>query len=163
MRKKPLFMALILIIAAAGIGTGFSLAIGTFQTNGIISYDYGVNFTDVTYYDNEIGKEVADGVATIIDSGNIEVTITNGYPGYIAYTDFTIKNTGLFPILLDDLTIGTYDTDALFVEIIGISEGTFLFPGSTIDGQLTVEILQDAEMDNNYPFTVSIGFSGSPQ
>lgn len=163
MRKKSIVLALILIIASAGIGTGFSLAANGFQTNGTIAYIYGINFTAVSYSDNEIEKEVADGIATIIDTQNIQVTITNAYPGYIAYIDFTILNTGQDPILLDDLTIGTYNTDALYVEVIGIIEWTFLIPGETIDAQLIVEVLQDAEMGVNYPFNVDIGFAGSPQ
>jgi len=61
MKKKSIVLVLILFIASAGIGTGFSLAVNAFQTNGAIRYIYGVNFTAVSYSDNEMDKEVADG------------------------------------------------------------------------------------------------------
>jgi len=46
MRKKPIVLALILVIVSAGVGTGFSLAAGTIQTDNRVAYLEDVEFTD---------------------------------------------------------------------------------------------------------------------
>jgi hypothetical protein len=162
MKNKSIVIALILIIASAGIGTSFSIAVGAFSTNGGTDYFYDVSFLTISVSDNE-ANEVATEFAQIVTNNISQVTITNAYPGYIAYVDFTMANVGSDPVLLDDLTIWPYDTDALDIQVDGVIEGTFLLPREWIGGQLTIEVLESASMGSNYPFSIDIGFSGSPQ
>ena len=163
MKKKSIVLALVLIIASAGIGISFSVAVGAFRGNGPIGYNYDVCFISISVSDNEGSGEVATEVAQIITNNISQVTIANAYPGYIAYVDFTMANIGGDPVLLDDLTIWPYDTDALDIQLDDSILGTFLLPRQLIDGQLTIEVLSDASMDSDHPFTADIRFSGSPQ
>ena len=163
MKKKSIVIALVLIIASAGIGTSFSIAVGAFNTNGTIGYNYDVRFISISYSDNEVSYNVATGSAHIIANNISQVTISNAYPGYIAYVDFIMANVGSDPILLDELLISGYNTDALDIQVDGVVLGTFLLPRESTDGQLIIEVLDDASMDTSYPFNIYIGFSGSPQ
>jgi hypothetical protein len=163
MRKKSIVIALVLIIATAGIGTSFSIAVGAFKTLGPIGYNYDVRFIGISYSDNEGSYNIATGIAYIYTNNISIVSISNAYPGYIAYVDFTMANVGNDPILLDELTISGYDTDVLDIQVVDVTVGTFLLPRESTSGQLIVEVLDDAEMDTTYPFDIYIGFSGSPQ
>jgi hypothetical protein len=160
MRKKPIVLALILVIVSAVVGTGFSLAAGTIQTDNRVAYLEDVEFTDdFTVSDNEeIDKDVADAVAIRDPLGSFfGLTITNAYPGYEVYLDFTVKNVGnapvgqRFPVLLYDIPNPNYDTDAFSFEISGVYEGLWLlYVGDTANGRLTVKVLQGAEEDTSY-------------
>ena len=156
-------MALILTIASAGFGTGYSIAYDKIIIDGVAIPEHGVNITANDWTDNEpIGEDYGVVGVTVIDTQSFSVSITNAYPCYIATVDFTISNTGLKTVLLDSLTIGTYDTAALFIEVTGIEIG-FLEPGGSIVGHLTVEVLEGASMGTSYPFDITFGFLGSDQ
>jgi hypothetical protein len=159
-KKKLIVFAITLVISAAGIGTSYAIAVDAFNTNGDTEYWYDVAFTSVSTFDNEKDKDVADINAMIIDDNNIEITLTNSYPGYIGYVDFIITNTGDDPIVIDVLTISPYNTDALNVLVTDIIEGTILYVnGDTIEGQLTIEVLQGASQNTIYPVIIDIGFA----
>ncbi len=158
MRNKSTVLALILFVVSANAGIGFSFAIGTFSTNGSVEYVYNINFSGVSVIDNEFDIDVANTVATIINTENIQVTITNAYPGYIAYVSFTIQNTGTGNIVLNLLDIYPYNTDALSVEMSGIDVNDFLIPGQTAEGLVTITVLQNSAMNSDYPFYIDIGF-----
>ena len=158
-KKKLIVLAIIIVIAAAGIGTSYAIAIDAFNTNGDTDYWYDVAFTYVSTSDNEFVKDVADVDALIIDDNNIEVSLTNVYPGYIAYVDFILTNIGDDPIIVDAVTINPYDTSALDVQLINVSQGTILYVnGDTIEGQVKIEVLQDASQGTFYPVIIDIGF-----
>jgi hypothetical protein len=163
MRKKGIVLALVFIIASAGIGTSFSIAVGALRTFGPIGYNFDVRFIDVTYSDNEGSLDIAIVTAWIYTNNITKVTITNAYPGYIAYVDFIMGNIGNGPILLDDLTVLPYNTDALDIQVDGVTVGTYLQPRESIEGQLIIEVLDGASMDSNYPFDIDFIFIGSPQ
>jgi hypothetical protein len=157
----------------------FAASILTMITLGTMGYSYAcwngrihinpcrcncdVKFTKVTTYDNEIEKDVADITAQITcDRSTIDAYITNGYPCYEAYMDFTIKNTGNKPIHIDEVTIGDYDKTALEIEMTNIIACTWISPCETIDGSLTVHILQEAKQNWQYTFQVKIRTSCQP-
>ncbi len=159
-KKKLIVLALIIVIASAGIGTSYAIAVDAFNTNGDSEYWYDVAFTFVSTSDNEYVKDVAFVDAIIIDDNNIEVSLTNAYPGYIAYIDFTITNTGIDPIIVDAVTINPYNTVALDVQVVDVIAGTILYVnGDIIDGQVTIEVLQGAAQGTIYPVTIDIGFA----
>jgi hypothetical protein len=169
MKNKSIVLALILIITSTGICTGFSLAAGTIQTNGVVEYLEDVEFTDdFTVTDNEeIDKDVASAIAIrSADGSAFQLTITNAYPGYRVYLDFTIKNVGnlpigsLLPILLYDIPDLNYDTDAFSFEI-NIAEPLWLiYVGDTAEGRLTIEVLQGAEEGSSYLHDEETNYNG---
>jgi len=160
--KNKLFAALILTMITLGT-MGYSYACW----NGRISinrhYNCDIEFTTVATTDNEIEKDVADVYAEITcDGDTINAYTTNGYPCYEAYIDFTIKNTGNKPIHIDQVTIGDYDKTALEIEMTNIIACTWISPCETINGQLTVHILQEAKQNWQYTFQVEIKTSCQP-
>jgi hypothetical protein len=164
MKKKSIVLALILIIASAGVGTGFSLAVGAFRTNGELDYLYDVEFISIYVIDNEVEKDVAIESAYLIDNNHSQVSITNAYPGYVAYVYFEIENIGNDPVIVTPIVVGTYDTNAIDVQAtLNLPSGPIFFPGQVIDGELIIEVKQTADMNSYYPFEAVIHFEGSPQ
>ncbi len=159
-KKKLIVLVLIAVIASAGFGTSYAITTDGFDTHENSCCWYDVAFTFVSTSDNEYVKDVAFVDAIIIDDNNIEVSLTNAYPGYIAYVDFTITNTGTDPIIVDAVTIGSYNAAALDIQIIDVIAGTILYVnGDTIEGQVTIEILQGASQNSAYPANIDIGFT----
>ena len=77
----------------------FSLAMVTVMALASMGISYANNdfvfFTGCGYEDNETTKEVGLVYAEINGAGtNLSIDILNAYPGYIAYINFTAKNTG---------------------------------------------------------------------
>ena len=165
MRKKSIVLALILIIASAGVGTGFSLAVGAFRTNMTLDYFYDVEFNYISIEDNEIPeKDVAIESAYIIDNNHSQVSITNAYPGYIASVYFEIKNIGNAPVIVRPIVVGDYDANAIDVQVtLNVPGGSLLYPDQIADGELIIEVKQTADMNSHYPFHVTIHFDGLPQ
>jgi hypothetical protein len=160
--KTKIFALLILaMIVLSIIGYSYACRNGGIQIN--CYYNCDVEFTEVTTSDNEIEKEVANVYAEICDGDKINAYITNAYPCYEAYIDFTIKNKGNKPVHIDEVRIEDYDKTALEISIIDIIACTWISPGETINGQVTVHILQEAKQNWQYTFKIKIRTTCYPE
>ena len=121
--------------------------------------EYAAAFTSVQAYDNEgsLPKDVAETTASITDSRNITVAITNAYPGYKGSVDFTVTNTGTAAIELTGTTITNPNPGALDVSVnVALGE---LQPGASRSGLLELVITNNATPSTPYGFSVGINFS----
>jgi len=158
MRIKRRVLVLLAVIVIASAGMGISYATNGGGIGGVPSYYCDVAFIDVSASDNEYVKEVADVTAQIINEGSgIYVGISNAYPRYEAYIDFTITNQGNKPINVD-VVASDYEDTALDIDVAGVEEGDVLGMEESLYGTLTVLVLQGAEQNTVYDFTVSFGF-----
>jgi hypothetical protein len=156
--KKLLFALALTIITLTAIGYSYACTNGGIQINCYCNCD--VKFTKVTYWDNEIEKDVANVTAKIkgCDGDTIKVYITNAYPCYTAYINYTIKNTGCKPVHFDSLTIINDNPEALEITTTNHT-CTWLSPCEKISGLTTVHILQQAKQSWTYTFQIKIGLT----
>lgn len=169
MRIKLGVLSLLAVITVASAGMGISYADGGIELGQAPSCYCDVAFTSAEPGDppdNENDKDVADVTVTLNPSGNsITVDITNAYPGYKAYGDFTVENTGCKPIYLYGFHVN-YDNDpskeALDVSVDGLPTDlpALLCQGDSWDGTVTVKVTQDAEQNKVYGFTIEMNFEG---
>jgi len=158
--KNKLLVALILAMITLG-AIGYSFAcqnggvhIGCYPTP---SCSYDVRFTTVITGDNEIEKDVAKVYAQInCDGDTINAWLTNGYPCYRAYVNYTIKNKGMCPVHFDNVTIINPNPEALEITTTNHT-CTWVQPGQTVNGLTTVHILQTARESWQYTFQIKIG------
>ena len=167
MKTKIGVIFLVAIIAFAGLGVSYACVDGGVVVKS--SPTCGIKFYAVSTADNEFDgsvedpKEVGDVTAQIVCCGKgINVFVVNAYPLYEAYIYFTIKNTGCKPVHIDEVFVEEYDTTALEIGVSGVTSGIWINPGETIDGELTVEILQAAKQNWEYSFEVKIKTSFEP-
>lgn len=151
---KKLFATLILTMIALST-TGYSYAC---SNGGIhINSNCDIEFTTVTTTDNEIEKDVANVHAQITPDGNtIQTYISNAYPCYEAYINYTIQNTGNKPTHFTNLTITNPNPEALEITTTNHT-CTWLQPSETVVGSTTIHILQEAEQNWQYTFQIKIG------
>lgn len=157
--KAKIFALLILtMIALSTIGYSYACWNGGIRINHYCSgRKCDVEFTKVVTTDNEIDENVANVCAEIEGSKDkIEICITDSYPCYEAYINFTIENTGNKPTLIDGIIIGDYDETALEIETTKMIVCTWISPSETKNGQLTVHTLQEARQNWQYTFQVKI-------
>lgn len=152
----------ILIALALAISTLTAIGYSYACTNGGINvgcYSYcDIKFTCVKTWDNEVEKDVATITAKITGCScdTIEARITNGYPCYKAYINYTIKNVGCKPVHFNSLTIINEHPEALEITTTNHT-CTWLAPGEKITGLTTVHILQEARQNWQYTFQIKIG------
>jgi hypothetical protein len=160
--KTKIFAALVLATIALGI-IGYSYACwnGGIQINCYCKCDLA--FTSVKTWDNEIEKDVATTTAYITcDKDTIKVKITNSYPCYTAYINYTIKNTGKYPIQFTSVTIINEHPEALEITTTNHT-GTVLSACQTITGTTTVHTLQPAQQNWQYEFQIKISAKCKPK
>ena len=162
LNAKVDMLFLVGVIAFAGIGMSYAVLAGEINVNGFAECYCDVGFVSVWTDDNEMDKYVADVSAVITNSGNsFSVSISNAYPGYVAYIDFAIQNMDVNPAYVGGVIIGNYDEDALDIVVSGVNPGAVLYQnGNLLVGTLTVSVLQGVMESTGYPFDVSLGFSG---
>lgn len=163
--KTKIFALLILsMIALSTIGYSYACWNGRIHINPRCCCNCDVDFTKVTTYDNEIEKDVADVHAEITNcKDKINAYITNAYPCYEAYINFTIKNKGNKPAHIDEVTIEDYNKTALEIEMTNLIACTWISPDETVNGQLTVHILQEAKQNWQYKFQIKIHTTCQPE
>jgi len=145
------------MVALDIIGYSYSCNNGGWHVNCYCNCD--IKFTKVFTSDNEIEKDVAHITAEITCDGNtINAYITNAYPCYRGYINYTIKNTGCKPVHFDTLTIINNYPEALEITTTNHT-CTWLSSCETVKGTTTVHILQPAEQNSEYTFKIKIGFS----
>jgi hypothetical protein len=156
--KKLLTALALTIITLMVLGYSYACTNGGIQINCYCNCD--VEFTKVTYWDNEIEKDVANVTAKIIgcNGDTIKVYITNAYPCYIAYINYTIKNTGCKPVHFENLTIINDNPEALEITTTNHTD-TWLAPCEKTKGTTTVHILQPAQQNWTYTFQIKIGLT----
>jgi len=157
MKKLLTALALAMLMLMA---TGYSYACwnGGIQIKCYCNCD--VKFIKVTTWDNEIEKDIATVTATIegCNADTIKAYITNAYPCYTAYINYTIKNTGCKPVHFNSLTIINPNQEALEITTTNHTS-TWLQPCQKISGLTTVHILQPAQQNWQYQFQIKIGFT----
>ena len=158
MNKKLGVIVVSMLIALLGVGTSY--AVDTLNTSEYAEYWYDPIFTSVSVSDNEGVLDVGVVSAVITSDELVNVDIFNAYPGYEAYVDFTITNTGN-PVEVVGLKFDDYDTSALSLVVSGIDLGTPLGTGESISGSLTVTVLDGALQNTMYSFNICIGFNES--
>lgn len=152
----------------------FALIILTIIALSIISYSYACNncgvhidcycqpncdlkFTSVTTSDNEVIKDVGKVCAKIsCDGYTINAYVTNSYPCYEAYINYTIQNKGTCPIHFDSVTIINPNPEALAITTTNHT-CTWLSPCETVKGTTTVHTLEPAQQNGQYTFQIKIG------
>jgi len=157
---NPKIFALIILTIIALSLTGYSYAC----TNGGIHIDCcyptcDLKFIIVTTSDNEVIKDVGCVCAKIsCDGYTINAYITNSYPCYEAYINYTVKNIGTCPIHFDSVTIINPNPEALAITTTNHT-CTWLSSCERVKGTTTVHTLQPAEQSGQYTFQIKIGTS----
>jgi len=156
--KTKLLATLILSMVALGIiGYSYSCNNGGWHINCYCNCD--IKFTKAITSDNEIEKDVATIYAEIVNCGNtINANITNAYPCYRAYINYTIQNTGCKPVHFDSVTIINPNPEALEITTTNHT-CTWLSPYEKVSGLTTVHILQPAQQNSEYTFQIKIATS----
>ena len=157
MKTKTLVIVLTAIIALNIIGFSYAGQSGALKTNNKLN-TFKTYFVDVTYSDNEneTQKDVAQGTATIINRTEIKVAITNGYPCYEAYVNFTIQNQGDQTVHIYSVIVENPNPMALNVTVTPNLTCTNLDPWETVEGVVTTHILPTAEECHTYTFRIII-------
>ena len=156
--KRLLTTLALIIITLMATGYSYAYRNGGIHINCYCHCYCNVKFTQVITWDNEIEKDVAAITATIegCNDDTIEAYITNGYPCYTAYINYTIKNIGCKPIHFNSLTIINPNPEALEITTTNHT-CTWLSPYETVQGTTTIHILQQAKEDWQYRFQIKIG------
>lgn len=156
MNKKLAVIVISIFISLISISSSY--AIDVLNKEEYLEYWYDPIFSDIVFVgDNEVDVEIADVSALIISDDLLEVSITNAYPGYIAYIDYNITNVG-DPVSITGLSYSISDSTALSLSNSGITPGTILVSGEIITGSLVVTILSSAYQNSYYTFDVFIDF-----
>jgi len=159
--RKLTTLAITLLTLIATFGTlGYAYACRTPRRNWC---NYEVVFTEVTWSDNEIEKDVADVWATITNcASKIEIYITNAYPCYTAYVNFTIKNKGCKSVHIDEVSVENLNPTELEVMTTNL-ECIWIDPCGKVKGQVAAHLLQPAKENWSYQFEISIHLSVCPR
>jgi len=158
MKKELGVLIFVTIIAFASMGTSFA---GDKHTAFVQSYAW----------DEEEFKDVGYVSAYISQTGELIVTVSDAYPGYVAFVSFTIQNIGIpnedpgmYLISIGPINGNTSKLDVAVTDPSGnqIPINTYLDPGDTLDGLLTITALPGAEQDASYSFGANIVFDSIP-
>ncbi|MGQ9726231.1 MAG: hypothetical protein ACUVQW_04320 [Candidatus Bathycorpusculaceae bacterium] len=161
MKTKIFALIILAIITLTTIGYSYACWNGGITINCYCYCD--VKFTKATAWDNENEKDVGKVYATIDQCGDeIEVYVTNAYPCYEAYVNFTIKNKGNMPAHIDEIET-EYNTTALEITLTDIIECTWISNYESKNGSLTIHTLQEAQENHTYTLKIKIKLSCQPQ
>ena len=131
----------------------------------------GDNYTAFIECDSwdEEGKNIGSVNAYIIETGDLIISVSNAYPDYKAFVSFTIQHTGnpddpRMYLKLIDLDYPSSIMDIVVTDTDGdpIPINTYIDPGDTLEGLLTISILDGIDEDMTYEFGVDFQFSDEP-
>jgi len=170
MKAKLGLVIMVAVIASAGMGISFALTDG--ESFGPLQEDPDVVFMEhIEFYDNEVEKDIGqiDAWVTGPMGGEyyqgIEVNITDAYPLYIAYVNFTVRNIGGEPINVRGISHWGYDHNAINItlggEILNFIDEK-LDVGQCVDGQAIIKILNGAIENSFYEFEIHLLFDNMP-
>lgn len=148
-------LIIIVVIISVGVGTSYASLHSSISRPPSCISGCDVDFTGVSIVDNEIEKDVAKTCACIYCGETIEVTIVHAYPGYEASLYFTITNIGTKLVYIHNVSINAYDEAEVEI-VVSPLVGIWLRPGDAITGELTVLVLNGAQLDSSYLFHVDI-------
>jgi hypothetical protein len=153
--KSKLIATLVLALIVLGpIGYSYTNLSGGIHSDWVDSCD--MKFESVTTSDNEQGINIANISACIaFDGWTIFTCISNAYPEYEAYINYTIKNTGNRPIHMENVAIVNPSPKSVKISTTNLT-GTWLQPSETVRGSATVRILQEAREKWLYIFIIRI-------
>lgn len=111
--KKLGLIILVVVIALGAMGAGYALWSQTLTVASNVDVaTFDVNFTSTNILPTPPTNGTVE--ASIIDTKNAVLTVTNAYPGYSGVFTLTITNQGSIPVTLA-LTEGVGDTENMFV------------------------------------------------
>ena len=158
MDRRITLLIVVAVIVFASIGMSYAC-------------DDFTKFEDCGFWDNECvgcAKDIAAVTAHIDSSGNLNISVSKAYPYYEAYVNFTIKHIGSSndpTVYLKDIDIinpyAGVEMDITVTYLNGdpIPIGTSLNPGDTLEGLVTISMLDGADHDQTYEFSIHIIFS----
>ena len=158
MNKKLVLIVLVAFVVVSSMGMSYAS-------------DKDVSFISCGTDDNEVAENVGGVSANIDGAGDLIVSLLNAYPGYEAYVTFTIEYTdasgGSDPVYLKAIVVDNGNQSKIDVVVTDpagnpIPIDTILYPDDTLDGLLTVTMLDGAEQAESYSFGVDIDFSDEP-
>jgi len=165
MKTRTITAILLLLTTIISImSIGYSLARGNIQINPYTTNNqiFKVVFIQVECWDNEKTKEVAQTTATITPDGRqIQTHLTNAYPCYTAYINFTIQNQGTLNAHINKVTVENPNPTALEVTAPTYLECTWIAPWEKIESQATAHLTEPEEC-HTYTFKITIQISGYP-
>jgi len=169
-----IFVAVMIMLAWTGVAFsrwGDALCIsGTVGTNEVNAVFYFASSNDPLGqidpgYDRDVACTVVEGIGTKA----LLVTITNAYPCYSSRVDYSIKNIGIVPIIIQGIDLdenleapGSQDILEIDVIITDIQVGEQIDPGQEENGGLEIHINQYAIESSTYEFTATILLSTPP-
>lgn len=155
--KKVKLISMVMLLSFVLMGAAFAVWSESLTVGGTVNTGYldTVFTTAAVDGDNEAGllDVAATTVTSITDPVKvIDVTIDNGYPGYVSHVTYTVTNNGTIPVALTEVIAGdtgiTVDSD--------LPPGHVLTDGQSVDVTLTTTVLDNAQQDTTYHFTVTI-------
>ena len=155
-KKLGLLSFVVAVIALASMGMSYA------------TEDYAA-FIGCGFWDNEVVKDVGIVYAYIDVEGNLTISVSNAYPHYEAYVNFTIKNTAelgsgitiyVTKIDIANIYAGTImDITVTYLNGNPIPVNAPIDPGEKLEGLVTITMLDGAKEGKSYSFGVDIEFS----
>lgn len=152
MNKKLGLLAVIVCFALSSMQMSFA------QENHTV-------FIGCDSWDNETTKDIGEVYANILNPHNLSITLVDAYPTYVGYVNFTVKNNGLgdpdFAFLRDIIT--SYDGNKMDIKVTYLDGSTIPLPtgisaGDTLEGLVTISVLNDVDEDSSYSFNIELIF-----
>lgn len=155
-------LAVLLLALLSTISIPFSMA------QAVATPDVNVIFSDASSNDPTgtldpgYDKDVAYTEVSIIESQTLRVTVTNAYPGYSPMVTFNLTNVSgtLAKVMRVSYKFTGLD-DAVQVSKLNLKEDGRIPAGGEWTDQLGITVLQSAEENATYEFSVTINFEGS--
>lgn len=162
MKNKLTILVLVVFVAIASIQISYAEEEYTsFVSCGTSDNEFEAGVTDP--------KNVGSVSANINNGDNLIISVYNDYPGYVAYVNFTIKHLGSIEtaptvyLAAIDITnaYSGVEMDVSVTDLLGdpIPINTALAPGDELEGLVTITMLDGADEDSSYSFSVDLSFS----
>ena len=122
--------------------------------------------------DNETVVDTGSVSATIDSAGDLIISVYNAYPSYEAYVNFTIEHLGsvgeaprvfLTALGITNAYVGV-EMNVVVTDLDGVPiplYTTYLDPGDTLEGLVTITMLPGAVEGQSYSFAVDLTFMDS--
>ncbi|WP_286724922.1 hypothetical protein [Pelotomaculum sp. PtaB.Bin117] len=166
MMKNVKLLSLVMVVALVLMGAAYAAWSEDITINGNVQTGYlDTVFTAAASNDTgttvDPGKTIDAGrteVPTVIGADGVkdfEVAVTNGYPGYNATVDYTIKNNGTIPVRVTEV-VDKAGNDAELSLTSTLAANTVIAPGATYDASVTHAVTDAAQQEQTYHYKVTI-------